>query len=256
MLKKILNSGKDGDNSDYKSTDVDSHKDTSDNSKINNKTTFSDDQYDADYEDKKKGLESLLGEMNDLVIHAIIPFQAGGPVDMYLFSKVVGHEGTALATMELLDPAGNGPLPNRLGTYEFVGFTKYIYDNSRTLTKEISDKTPFEKISTRLRYIFTFLADYSIEAVLNPMDTCELPSSIDKDPVEGDESNICVLFDVFPDENTHLLVGERKHHLLLCIEIFPSEMAYARQNGSKELVKKLKKAGYYPYSDLDRNPVV
>jgi hypothetical protein len=32
-------------------------------------------------------------------------------------------------------------------------------------------------------------------------------------------------------------------------------MEYARRNGSEELLEKLKVAGHYPYSDLDREPV-
>ena len=41
------------------------------------------------------------------------------------------------------------------------------------------------------------------------------------------------------------------------MEIFRSEMDFARANGGEELVAKLKAEGhYYPYSDLDRAPVV
>jgi hypothetical protein len=32
-------------------------------------------------------------------------------------------------------------------------------------------------------------------------------------------------------------------------------MEFSRANGGEELFKKLKEAGYYPYSDLDRKPV-
>jgi hypothetical protein len=40
------------------------------------------------------------------------------------------------------------------------------------------------------------------------------------------------------------------------MEIFSAEMNYAMNEGSDKLFKKLKKAGYYPYSDLDRPSVV
>jgi len=43
---------------------------------------------------------------------------------------------------------------------------------------------------------------------------------------------------------------------LLCIEIFRSEMEYSRKYGSRSLLTKLKEAGFYPYSDLNRKPVV
>jgi hypothetical protein len=37
--------------------------------------------------------------------------------------------------------------------------------------------------------------------------------------------------------------------------VFRSEMEYARENGGAKLIRRLKKAGYYPYSDLDREAV-
>src|SRR5690349_23891432 len=83
---------------------------------------FSQEQYDTDYELKQQGLQDILGPMYRMVGHAIIPFAVGGAVDMYYFPNHIN--GTGFATMELLDPDGNGPLPNRLGTYELVAFTK------------------------------------------------------------------------------------------------------------------------------------
>jgi hypothetical protein len=43
--------------------------------------------------------------------------------------------------------------------------------------------------------------------------------------------------------------------LLAVIEVFRSEMAHARKNGGAKLLKRLKTKGYYPYSDMDREPV-
>jgi hypothetical protein len=40
------------------------------------------------------------------------------------------------------------------------------------------------------------------------------------------------------------------------MEVFRSEMEYAMEYGSTLLLDKLKAAGHYPYSDLDRGPVV
>ena len=83
---------------------------------------FTEQEHELDYEQKSKGLENVLGKMHDLVGHAIIPFAVGGAVDMYYFPNHI--KGTGFATMELLEPDGTGPLPNRLGTYELVAFTK------------------------------------------------------------------------------------------------------------------------------------
>src|SRR5882762_3368828 len=82
------------------------------------KPEFSDAEYARHYEAKQKALERILGPMHNIVGHAVIPFAIGGAVDMYYFPN--GIAGTGFATMELIKPDGTGPLPNSLGTYEFV----------------------------------------------------------------------------------------------------------------------------------------
>jgi hypothetical protein len=203
------------------------------------KSDFSQEQYDKDYEDKKKGLEHVLGEMHHMVGHAVIPFTLGGAVDMYYFPKHI--QGTGFATMELLDSEGNGPKPNRIGTYELVAFTKQPYNENDTV------ETSFNLIERRICGIFTVIGNYSFQAILNPNETCEIPYD--------EEANKCVVFDNYEPDNRKFKVGNRKHHLLLCLEVFRSEMDFARENGTEELLERLKDAGYYPYSDLDRKPV-
>jgi hypothetical protein len=202
---------------------------------------FTEQEYELDYELKSQGMENVLGKMHDLVGHAIIPFSVGGAVDMYYFPNHI--KGTGFATMELLEPDGTGPLPNRLGTYELLAFTKHDYNNSE------DTQTPFNLIERKICGIFTTIGFFSKEAVLNPNETCEIPNG------EGEE-NSCIVFDRYQPEHKEFKIGDRKHHLLLCIEVFRSEMEYARENGSEKLFEKLKKAGHYPYSDLDRQPVV
>ena len=200
---------------------------------------FSQEQFDKDYEEKENGLEAVLGKMYGMVGHAIIPFEVGGAVDMYYFPNHI--QGTGFATMELLDPNGNGPKPNRIGTYELVAFTKEPYNES----EEIS--TPFNLIERRVCGIFTTIGNYSSQAILNPNETCEVPT-------DGEE-NRCLVFDNYQPDNKQFKIGDRKHHLLLCLEVFRSEMEFARQNGTEKLFNKLKASGHYPYSDLDREPV-
>jgi len=192
------------------------------------------------YDDKQRGLESVLGQMKDIVGHAIIPFAVGGAVDMYYFPNHI--LGTGFATMELLDASGKGSQPNELGTYEFVAFTKLPYDSSERRS------TSFDLIERRICAIFTTIGNYSFQAVLKPGDTCEVP--------RDDEDNWCVVFDLYQPEGKEFSIGERKHHLLLCMEIFRSEMEYAIAHGSNSLFEKLKEGGHYPYSDLNREAVV
>jgi hypothetical protein len=42
---------------------------------------------------------------------------------------------------------------------------------------------------------------------------------------------------------------------LAVIEVFRSEMDYARKNGGAKLLHRLKAKGHYPHYDLDREPV-
>ena len=205
------------------------------------KQEFTDEEYEKDYELKMNGLENVLGKSHDLVGHAIIPFEIGGTVDMYYFPN--GIQGTGFATMELIDPSGKGPVPNKTGTYELVAFTKLKYSSDTTETQ------PFNKIERHICGILTGIGNYSFEAKLEPLETCELPQD------EG-EPNLCLIFDEYMPNGKEFRIGTRKHGLLLVMEVFRDEMEFAMSNGTGKLVQKLKEKGYYPYSDLDRKSVI
>ncbi|KUJ61974.1 hypothetical protein AR687_10480 [Flavobacteriaceae bacterium CRH] len=200
---------------------------------------FTDEEYNTDYELKEQGLENVLGKMYGMVGHAIIPFSVGGAVDMYYYPNHIS--GTGFATMELLDPDGNGPKKNRLGTYELVAFTKLA------INEDEENPNDFNLIERRFCGIFTTIGNYSFQAVLNPNETIEVPN--------GTDENNCLILDLYKPENKEFKIGEREHHLLLCLEVFRSEMEYSRANGSEKLLNLLKEKGFYPYSDLDRDPV-
>lgn len=200
---------------------------------------FTDEEFERDYKLKEQGLENVLGAMHGIVGHAIIPFSIGGAVDMYYFTNDI--KGTGFATMELLDPDGNGPKPNRIGTYELVAFTKLDYNDNE------ENPTEFNTIERRFCGIFTTIGNYSSQAVLNPFETIEVPN--------GTDENNCLILDNYAPQGKEFTIGDRKHHLLLCLEVFRSEMEFARKNGSGKLIELLKEKGFYPYSDLDREPV-
>jgi hypothetical protein len=210
--------------------------------KQDSKPEFSDEVHNQHYEAKKEALQRILGKMHGFVGHAIIPFQVGGAVDMYYFPN--GIQGTGFATMELIEPDGSGPKPNRIGTYELVSFTRHKIPD----LDEKSDGHPFNKIERRICGIFTTIGFYSYEAVLNPGETCEVPGK------EG-EPNKCLIFAEYRPQGESFMIDGKKHCLLLCLEVFRSEMEYAMEHGSDVVLKKLKDEGYYPYSDLDREPV-
>ena len=202
---------------------------------------FTQEEHDKDYELKSQGLENVLGKMHDLVGHAIIPFALGGAVDMYYFQNHI--QGTGFATMELLDPDGNGPKENRIGTYELLAFTKYDYDTNE------ETPTQFNLIERKVCGFLTAIGMFSSQAALNPNESIEVPNG-------EDEENTCLVFDLYEPDGKKFKIGDREHHLLLCMQIFRSEMDYARQNGSEQLFTLLKEKGVYPYSDLDREPIV
>lgn len=205
------------------------------------KKEFTAEEEERDYELKSAALEAVLGPMYPMVGHAIIPFAIGGAVDMYYFLKHI--PGTGFATMELLDPAGQGPKPNRIGTYELVAFTKHaLVENRET-------PSPFNLIERKACGFLTAIGSYASQAVLNPKETIEIPN--------GDqEENTCLVLDLYQPNEKQFKIGERQHHLLLCLQVFRAEMEFARQNGTDALLNILKEKGFYPYSDLDRDPVV
>jgi len=203
---------------------------------------FSDEEYERHYEAKQAALERILGRMHGFVGHAIIPFHLGGAVDMYYFPN--GIPGTGLATMELIQPDGSGPKPNRVGTYELVAFTKH----DKPPAEDESPDHPFHKIERRICGIFTATGFYSYDAVLNPGETCEVPGG------EG-EPNRCLILDEYAPDGHSFDIDGNEHCLLLLLEVFRSEMEYAMEHGSAVVLEKLKDEGHYPYSDLDREPV-
>lgn len=202
------------------------------------KSEFSAEDYDRHYELKHQWLESLLGPMHHMVGHAIIPYAVGGAVDMYYFPQVAG--GTAFATMELIEPDGSGPRPSSIGTYELAAFTRHQWSTSAD--------DPFNRIERRFCGIFTTIGRYSTDAVLNPGETCEVPAS-DEGP------NRCVVFDHLSKPGVDFRTDSTRHGLLLCLEVLPIELEFARSYGSNALLARLKEAGHYPFSDLDRQPV-
>ncbi|MBN2311420.1 MAG: suppressor of fused domain protein [Candidatus Hydrogenedentes bacterium] len=208
------------------------------------KPEFTDEEYDRHYEAKQAALERILGPMHEMVGHAIIPFQVGGAVDMYYFPN--GIPGTGFATMELIEPDGSGPKPNPIGTSELVAFTKLPIPDDHGSAGE---DHPFNRIERRMCGILTGIGRYSFHAVLKPHDTCEVP--LDR---EGSDM-ACLIFDQYTGAGGDFVIDGKQHCLLLCMEVFRSELEYARANRTASLIEKLRAGGHYPYSDLEREPV-
>src|SRR5258708_38283404 len=95
--------------------------------------------------------------------------------------------------------------------------------------------------------ILNCIALYSAEAELNSGETCEFPEDLES--IGGG----CLIFDgqaPEPDEE------QGEFGLLIVIEIFRSELEFARGNRGDELLGRLVAACHYPYSYLGRAAVV
>jgi hypothetical protein len=199
---------------------------------------------------KAAALERVLGPMHPVVGHAPIPYHLGGSVDVYAFTHLL--PGTVLATMELIQPDGSGPLPNPYGAYELVACTRLKPNTGEPLIQpsllpgQVPDsRAPFHQFQRRFCQIFTLLGRYSRAETFSPGQTSVLV-------VSG--RTVYLLFDRF-DREIPFVVAGKPHHLLLCVEIFASECDYAILNGANKLLDRLKDAGVYPYSDMDRRPI-
>lgn len=192
------------------------------------------------YERKTAFMEETLGKEHNMVMHVMIPFCVGGALDLYYYPN--GTPGTAIATKELAERPEQGPSNTAYRSYELVRFTKHAISLG-----DVGDlSTPFGRADRNISAILNAVARYAPSARLNPGNTCEFP--------EGDSrvSGKCLFLDGF--------TGDAKgapydFGLMLVIEIFRSEMDFARKNGAQALFQRLKKADHYPYSDMDRKPV-
>jgi hypothetical protein len=195
---------------------------------------------EAWHDQKSKLMEAVLGREHDMVMHAIIPYAVGGGLDLYYFPH--GVPGTAIATKELSEMPGVGSKNDTFACYELAMFTKHPID----LDAAKSDDHPFGIAHRNINTILNFIAPYSAQATLNPRETCEFPQDMDR--VGGK----CLIFDAY-GAVAHTSAGS--FGILAVIEVFRSEMAYAREQGGEALLTLMKTAGHYPYSDLDRSPV-
>jgi len=192
------------------------------------------------YDHKSRLMEEILGKEHDMVMHAIIPYCVGGGLDLYYFPN--GIHGTAVATKELTEMPNEGSHNRNYSCYELVMFTRHELN----LDEAKENNTAFGKAHSNINSILNRIARYSAHATLNGNETCEFPA--DTEVVGGK----ALIFDSYGSRSNDTV---REFGLLAVIEVFQSEMEFARANGAEELFKRLKAAGHYPYSDLDRKPV-
>lgn len=192
------------------------------------------------YEHKSRLMEGLLGPEHDMVMHAIIPYAVGGGLDLYYFPHRIA--GIAVATKELSELPDEGSSNRSFSCYELAMFTRHALN----LDEAHNQETAFGKAHANINAILNIVAPYSATASLNPNETCEFPVEM---PSVGGK---CLIFDDYGSRSDETV---RRFGMLAVIEVFRSEMDFARRHGGAQLIAKLKSAGHYPYSDLDREAV-
>ncbi len=225
-------------------------------------------------------LEEILGPSEPLVLHSIVPFCVGGALDLYYYANS-RFGGTFFASQELTAPEflpsnrSFDALELAIATRLTIKFQPPPTDSDvptetkkpsffkRLFGREKSVKSPEEKKRDDLHRVLTNLAFYvcSEGVEVNGYDTLEFPQEFEDEQLAGR----CFIFDELPaaapvpvptspDERSPL--DGKRFGVLLAIEVFRQEMNWAREQGTEQLVKRLQAAGAYPFSDLDRNPVV
>ncbi len=198
------------------------------------------------YENKVKMFEQLLGPSHTTVITALTGWELGGPVDLWVFPNHI--EGTIFSTMQLVFPGNKEQVSNSLGKFELAAATRYKPSSTPQAPAEGDELNPnsYEFQSVEIRSILSGAARYSCMTRIEPGETAEV------EPETPGEPNTCLMFDtLFQSNQTNGLCGS-----LLVIKVHPSELDYARENGSDALFSLLKDAGVYPFSDLDRKAIV
>ena len=186
-------------------------------------------------------MEEILGKEHDIVMHAIFPYAIGGGLDLYYYPH--GTPGTAVATKELSELPNEGSKNEEFSCYEIAMFTRHQCNLDEAKDKD----TAFGKVHSNINSILNVMAPYSASTTLNPNETCEFPADM------GSVGGKCLILDSYGSRSDETV---KNFAVMVIIEIFRKEMDFARANGGVVLIDQLKLAGHYPYSDLDRDPVV
>ena len=233
---------------------------------------FTDDERERGNQRLERLLDEILGPVEPFMIHSIIPFCVGGALDLHYYARS-RFGGTFFASWELTAPEFL-PSNRSFDAFELAIATRLTVKPQPSETpaetkkpgffkRLFSVKSPEEKKRDNLHRVLTNLAFYvcSDGVEVNGYDTLEFPQDFDDKQLAGR----CFIFDELPatapvpvptspDERSPL--DGKRFGVLLAIEVFREEMNWAREQGTEKLVERLKTAGAYPFSDLDRESVV
>ena len=197
----------------------------------------SQDAQDAWYVRKSEQMERALGPDHEVVLHAIVSYELGGPLHTYFYCT--REEGTAIASKQLARLDGPSPTNASYLKYELVMFTREEIapgEVGAVAAPQLEGKLSF------LRAAINAVARYGEEATLNPRETLEFPPDFEA-PLAGR----CFILDAYrPD------CFDAEFGLMLLMEVHRDEMELARAQGAGALLELLQEAGAYPYSDPEQ----
>ena len=175
-------------------------------------------------------LEAVLGPAEKSIKTAMPPIYLGGGADILTFRDYV--DGVTYVTSGLTGEVdGVEQVPStRIGNYELM----------ICLPKE----------ADWAANLISLLARYTMDAELNPGETMDLPNG---QIHELDGSKITTMLFAEPDLKSKTFeFGGHRFGLLLCMGITSTEFKAMERNGSAILIQALKRAGMFPFFDVDR----
>lgn len=178
-----------------------------------------DDDWEEVWDARADALAKVLGSGHDDALHAPHPFSLGGQADVMAFYHHL--DGATYVTAEL-----TGKPDRSYADYELMICHRTQQDWGPN--------------------VISRLAPYTQEAYI------AAGESMDIDQATPPESKIkAFLFDTY---GTFALFGQ-ENELRLCIGITTPELQFKMKHGPDKLIERLKRAGVYPFTDLDRDSV-
>ncbi|MBN1342843.1 MAG: suppressor of fused domain protein [Phycisphaerae bacterium] len=175
------------------------------------------------WNDRKDALTRILGEPEDGVFTAIVPFYLGGTADVLEFRNHI--KGVVYVTGDLI--GDDRQKQNELGNYELM-----------ICHREANDWGPG---------IISKLAKYTLDAALRPWETMDIAPAVP-------EGSTIAGFLFAPYKR--FAVRDWPCGLLLCVGITEDELDACKAGRRKEVVKRLKEVHVLPYTDLERDSVL
>ncbi|MBQ9875059.1 MAG: suppressor of fused domain protein [Thermoguttaceae bacterium] len=237
---------------------------------------FTDEEWAIADARKDKILEKWFGPCAPICQHAVINYEMGGPLDAHFYPRS-RYGGTLVVSKDLVDPKFSSPKNKTFNAFELAMATRRplppaYFKNGTDVEKESDPE--FEKFVERAIAAMTTIGRYvQYQCPINRFETLEFPQDYDEPELAGR----CFVFDAVgtPKKSGFSLgralkglfgnpetppapqggsvdVDDVGFGILIMIEVFRDEMNRAREEGVEGFLQRMKQAGRWPFSDLDR----